>query len=117
LTLVANAFALLFGSVDLYDWTAKNWPSSPLGSAPQLALSLYWTVYAFGAAAAGIWRRNRPVRLSAVGLLYLATIKVFVFDLSGLETPYRIVSFVVLGIVLLSVSLLYTRFEDRISIS
>ncbi len=115
LTVLANVFALLFGSVDLYHWAGDRWPRSPLGSAPQLSLSLYWTVYALGAAGAGIWRRNRPVRLLAVGLLYVSAIKVFLFDLAGLETPYRIVSFLVLGIVLLLVSLLYTRFEERFS--
>ena len=49
-----------------------------------------------------------------MGLLYFSIAKVFLFDLSNLETPYRIVSFFILGVILLLVSLLYTRFEERL---
>jgi len=49
-----------------------------------------------------------------MGLLYLSVLKVFIFDLSFLEQPYRIVSFFGLGLLLLLVSLLYTRFEGRL---
>jgi uncharacterized membrane protein len=49
-----------------------------------------------------------------MGLLYLAIGKVFIFDLSFLQQPYRIVSFFGLGLILLLVSLLYTRFEERL---
>ena len=62
----------------------------------------------------GIWRRLKPARLYAIGLLYFAILKVFLFDLAFLVQPYRIVSFFGLGLILLLVSLLYTRFEGRL---
>jgi len=62
----------------------------------------------------GIWKRLRALRLFAMGLLYLSILKVFLFDLRFLETPYRIASFLGLGLILLLVSLLYTRFEERL---
>ncbi|MBI3962213.1 MAG: DUF2339 domain-containing protein, partial [Deinococcus sp.] len=115
LTVVANVFTLLFVSLDLWQYLGQIWPRAGRGSAQQLGLSLFWTVYALAAVSVGIWQRTRLVRLFAVGLLYLSIVKVFVFDLSGLEQPYRIVSFFALGVTLLLVSLLYTRFEGRLS--
>jgi uncharacterized membrane protein len=38
----------------------------------------------------------------------------FIFDFSELETVYRILSFIVLGILLLGVSWLYTRYRGQI---
>ncbi len=114
LALAANVFALVFVSVDLWDHLGATLSYAVRGSARQLALSIFWSVYALGGLSVGIWQRSRPVRLFAMGLLYLAIVKVFVFDLSFLEQPYRIVSFLGLGLILLLVSLLYTRFEERL---
>lgn len=113
LVVVANGFALLFASMDLWDLVGGMWPAAGRESAQQLGLSLFWTGYALAAVVVGIWRGARPARLFGIGLLYLAVAKVFLFDLSWLEQPYRIVSFLVLGIILLLVSLLYTRLEGR----
>jgi uncharacterized membrane protein len=49
-----------------------------------------------------------------MGLLYLSIAKVFIFDLSFLQELHRIISFLGLGIILLLVSLLYTRFERQL---
>jgi uncharacterized membrane protein len=38
----------------------------------------------------------------------------FFYDLRELETLYRIMSFFVLGVILVGVSWVYTRFRDRI---
>ncbi len=114
LTLIGNGFALLYGSIDLHQWAALHWPQSPLASASQLTLSLYWTAYGLIGAGIGIWRRSRTVRLLSVAILYVTIFKVFIVDLSGLETLYRIASFLALGVVLLIVSLLFTRFDTRL---
>ena len=41
--------------------------------------------------------------------------KVFLFDLSSLEKLYRIISFIVLGAILLAVSFLYQRYRLRMA--
>lgn len=115
LTMAANGVALLFISVDVWRWTGLHWGAGGHQSAQQLSLSLVWTAYALVAISLGIWRRTKMVRVFAMGLLYLAIAKVFLLDLAGLEQPFRIVSFFVLGLILLVVSLLYTRFEARMS--
>jgi uncharacterized membrane protein len=115
LVILANGLTLLFVSTDLYQWVGRTTESQRGGaSAQQLALSLFWLLYAFAAVSIGIWQKNRHLRLFGVGLLCLSVGKAFLFDLSWLQQPYRIVSFLVLGIILLGVSLLYTRFEGRL---
>jgi uncharacterized membrane protein len=114
LTLLASLFALVFLSTALWQHLAAVLPYEGRGSAQQLALSIFWSLYALALMAVGIWRRAKPVRLFALALLFLSIIKVFLFDLSFLQQPYRIFSFFGLGLILLVVSLLYTRFEERL---
>lgn len=77
----------------------------------QLSYSLIWAVYAIGMVVGGFLRRYRPVRLMALAVLVGTIVKVFVFDLSFLENPYRILSFLVLGAILVAVSFLYQRYR------
>ena len=64
--------------------------------------------------AAGFAARERMLRLSGLTLLLLCIGKVFFFDLRNLETMYRILSFIGLGVVLLLVSWIYTRFREQL---
>src|SRR2546429_2762826 len=47
--------------------------------------------------------------LQALVLIAVTTVKVFVFDVSRLDRGYRIVSFIVLGALLLAISFVYQR--------
>jgi len=84
------------------------------GNAQQLAISLVWLVYASALMVGGFVRRVRVLRLAALGLAGVSVLKIFLYDLSFLTTPYRIGSFIGLGVVLLLVSYLYQRFKDRL---
>lgn len=72
-------------------------------------LSVLWTLYAVAVLACGFLRSSRPARYAALGLLGAVVVKVFVVDLSEVQAIYRIVSFLVLGVVLLGVSAVYQR--------
>jgi hypothetical protein len=87
------------GSVDLETLERRS----------QVALSILWAVLGGAAFAFGIMRRQRPARVLGLGLLGLATAKVFLFDLAFLNTSYRVLSFIGLGILLLASSYLYQR--------
>jgi uncharacterized membrane protein len=113
LTLAANFLTLLFISFELWDYGGR-FGGDFRDNLQQLLLSVFWSVYALGAVLIGFWKRARPVRLFAISLLYLAILKVFLFDLSFLSQGYRIISILGLAIVLLLVSFLYTRFEGRL---
>ena len=84
-----------------------------LGLAKQLSLSVIWALYGAGLLLAGRARRARLLRLMGLALLGLTTLKVFILDLSELESAYRVVSFIVLGAILLAVSYLYQKSQQR----
>lgn len=75
----------------------------------QVGLSVLWTVYAALALAWGFARRNPAVRYAALALLGLTVFKVFAVDFAAARTSLRILSFLVLGVVLLLVSLAYQK--------
>jgi uncharacterized membrane protein len=54
--------------------------------------------------AAGFALRDRVLRLSGLALFLVCTLKLFFWDLRNLETLPRIVSFIVLGLLLVAVS-------------
>ncbi|MBH8602773.1 DUF2339 domain-containing protein [Thermoactinomyces sp. CICC 10522] len=79
----------------------------------QLALSISWIFYSLLLMLTGIWRKWAWLRWSAISLFGLSILKIFLFDLSSIETLYRIVSFMALGVILLAVSYLYQRYRER----
>ena len=84
-----------------------------LGLAKQLSLSVVWALYGAGLLVAGRVRRRRLLRVMSLALLSLTTLKVFFWDLSSLDRVYRIISFIVLGAILLAVSYLYQKSQQR----
>jgi len=77
-------------------------------------LTVAWTVQGLGLIVTGFLIRERTFRLSGLVLFAVCLCKIFLIDLRGVETIYRIVSFIVLGIILLLVSFGYTRYRDTI---
>jgi hypothetical protein len=63
---------------------------------------------------AGFLLRDRGLRLQGMALFLICTGKLFFYDLRALETLYRILSFFVLGMILVGVSWVYTRFRDQL---
>ncbi|MDT7604910.1 MAG: hypothetical protein QOF61_2907 [Acidobacteriota bacterium] len=121
LTIVGNLFAVVALSLEASGYFRKQLDgrvragldARDLRLARQLSLSLVWAVYGGAMLAFGHVRQNRTARLLALVLLAATTLKVFFFDLSELDQLYRIVSFVVLGVVLLGVSFLYQQRTRR----
>lgn len=81
--------------------------------ARQLSLSIIWMLYGAGALLFGRLRGNRLLRVTALLLLGVTTLKVFFWDLSSLERVYRIISFIVLGLILLAISYFYQKSQQR----
>ena len=80
----------------------------------QLSISASLMLYSIVLMLYGIWRSRQPIRLTAMALFGIVIIKIFIYDLSFLPTLYRMVSFIGLGVLLLSVSYLYQRFKHMI---
>ena len=110
LAIAVNFYTLIALSLELWDFF---WRTQTLGLerwlAQQLALSVLWTLYAGGLITVGLARRSAMLRWQALALLALVVAKVFLYDMSSLDKIYRIVSFLVLGVLLLGVSFAYQR--------
>ncbi len=74
-----------------------------------LSLELWDHFGSHGLIALGVKRESALLRWQALVLFGLVVVKVFIYDSSFLERFYRIVSFAILGLVLLVVSFLYQR--------
>ena len=77
-------------------------------------MTVAWGAEGVALLLAGFPLRERWLRLSGLGLLLTCVGKLFLFDLRNLELPFRILSFLVLGVLLIGVSFIYSRFRERI---
>ncbi|PSG98608.1 MAG: hypothetical protein BRC29_00590 [Nanohaloarchaea archaeon SW_7_43_1] len=77
-------------------------------------LSVLWGVYGLCLLIMGIKLRLTYFRRQSIAVLGITTFKVFIVDTSGLDTFSRTVSFLVLGILLIASSYIYTNYSNRI---
>lgn len=78
------------------------------------SLTIAWSVLAFAFFVAGLALRDRHYRLGGLTLLGLSVARVFFVDVWAFEAVWRILSFIVLGVVLLIVGYAYNRFEEKL---
>jgi uncharacterized membrane protein len=83
--------------------------SRSLQVAEGFTYSALWMAYGAMLMIVGFWRRSSFVRWQALVLIAVTIVKVFVYDVSQLDRGYRIVSFIVLGVLLLAISFVYQR--------
>jgi uncharacterized membrane protein len=108
-SVLINVFALIALSLEFWDYFGKATVSMDVDHARHLSLSVLWTVYASALIFLGWRQKSALLRWQALILFGLVVVKVFIFDLASLERAYRILSFLVLGLVLLGVSFAYTK--------
>jgi len=89
---------------------AGSWASArSIRIAEDFTYSALWMAYGAALMIVGFWRRSSFVRWQALVLIAATIVKVFVYDVSQLDRGYRIVSFIVLGVLLLAISFVYQR--------
>jgi uncharacterized membrane protein len=101
-------------------WIASNELNNWLeifetGRFGKLALSILWGIYALFLIVFGIRKKNKPLRIGAFTLFGITLIKLFIYDISHLNTIAKTIVFVSLGILLLIVSFLYHKNKHFIS--
>ena len=101
---VAILYAVSLTIVDLLQGDAAE----PSQSA-QVALSMFWGIVALVAIVVGLVGDVRELRYGGLALLGLSVAKVFAYDLSELDSLYRVLSFIAVGIVLLVGAYAYQR--------
>lgn len=78
------------------------------------SISVLWTLYSVGLVLIGFRKNSALLRKTSIGLFGATVFKVFLFDMADVSTPYLILSFIVLGLVLVGTSYLYHKFKDRL---
>ncbi len=106
--------------VALLLWFAVSWElviefrgqdASNLGN---LLISLWWIVYAMILTGISFIKGHGILRKTSIVLFVVAILKVFTYDILALQTGYKIVSFVTLGVLLLIVSFIYQKHKGAI---
>ncbi|MDF1823552.1 MAG: DUF2339 domain-containing protein [Verrucomicrobiales bacterium] len=112
---LARTFAYLalasgFAYTSMEAWTALNQflPVFRMGG-----LSIFWAVFALSLILTGISKSRAVMRGLGLTLLGLVIGKVFFIDLAGLDQLYRIVAFIILGILILLISFIYLKYRHR----
>jgi len=102
-----TAFALLTGLVlrACHHWAGVAWQGDALfaSTLTQAALSVTWSMVGMGLMLLGHRRLERTVWSTGAGLLGITVVKLFLVELADRGGLYRIVSFIVVGLLLLAV--------------
>ncbi len=81
----------------------------------QLTFSVVWLLFSFALMSVGIWKKVKPYRYFAMGVISFSILKIFLIDLAFVGEFYRIISFICLGIILLGASYMYHRYNKLIN--
>lgn len=79
-------------------------------------VSIVWAAFALALVLAGIARGVGPLRWAGLVLFAIVSAKVFLHDLASLDTFWRIVAFLVLGLLLIAGSFVYLRFRETFTV-
>jgi uncharacterized membrane protein len=83
-------------------------------NAKLLSLSLLWAIYAAIGLTIGNLMHSKRVRLGALTILAVATLKLFLIDSLQLDREYSVVAFISLGLLLLSIGFFYQKHHATI---
>ncbi|MCA9448752.1 MAG: DUF2339 domain-containing protein [Candidatus Omnitrophica bacterium] len=113
---MTSLFQTLFGfllfttlNIETVAFFSQFYPASRDAS-----LSVLWTLFSVGLMSLGFLHYRKPLRSLSIALFGVTAAKVLLFDLAHVDTPYRVLSLVVLGVMLIGASFLYHKFAGRI---
>lgn len=109
----ANVLMLVTLSTEIYAFWELRATGPRFGSNAelirQMMLSATWGAYAAALTAAGFRLGYAPIRYLAIAVFGVTVVKVFTIDFSQLDSIYRILSSIALGLLLMGASYLYQR--------
>lgn len=77
-------------------------------------ISAGWAIMALILVILGFVIRKKELRYQGIVILGITVFKVFLYDTSELEAIYRTLSFIILGLILLTASFLYNKYKEKI---
>ncbi|MCZ4244482.1 DUF2339 domain-containing protein [Pedobacter punctiformis] len=87
---------------------------SKINGGHKLGLSILWGVYSLFLISIGLWKNKKHLRIGAIVLFGITLIKLFVYDISYMDTIAKTIVFVSLGVLLLIISFLYNKYKHLI---
>ena len=88
-------------------WTLRGTAADDV--AREMMLSASWVMYAALLVLVGMRTKYAPIRYFAMALFGVSLLKIFLIDLATVGGIYRVIGFLVVGVVLVLVSFLYQR--------
>lgn len=108
---VAVAMLLVWSTLEVNSFLTSFAPGLRAGG-----VSITWALFALAFLVVGIRYRLSALRYCGLFLFATVAVKVFTSDLDSLDPFYRIVAFLILGVLLLLGSFLYLRFRETFSV-
>jgi uncharacterized membrane protein len=102
----AVAMLFVFTTLELNTFLTHFVPGSEAGG-----VSILWSLFALSLIVAGMWRDVRAIRYVGLALFAVVVWKVLFRDLVALDQLYRIVAFIILGLLVLSGSFVYLKYR------
>jgi uncharacterized membrane protein len=113
---VAGHAVLLFAlSLEIGGWVTRNVAAEDQSSVQIIAVSVMMTVYAVILVLIGVRTRAAIHRILGLALVALVVAKLYLVDVWVLGRLFRITAFLALGVLLLVVSYLYSRFRPALA--
>jgi uncharacterized membrane protein len=106
----AQSVMIATGCATLW-WLISQWVM--LG-ASGFYLTASWSALAFAFIGSGVLLREKVYRWAGLGILTTALGRIVIFDVWRLETFYRVLSFMALGVVLVVLGFIYNKYQEKI---
>lgn len=101
----------IYSSLELNTFLGEFIPGLRAGG-----ITILWTVFALSMILVGIRRNAKLTRYLGLALFGVVAWKVFFVDLASLDQIYRIVAFILMGVLVLAGSFVYLRYRDTFAI-
>jgi uncharacterized membrane protein len=111
----SGLYLLSIGTVDVFageaeGLTYRSWARiEELGKEAHVALSVLWTAVGVVVLGLGLLLQRAELRVAGLVVLAMATVKVFLFDLSSLDLAYRVITLLFLGLLLIISAYAWSR--------
>jgi uncharacterized membrane protein len=114
-TYLSGLGVLLWGlCLEAVDWARHTAAPADFVSVASTSISVLAAAYAVLLVAGGVARRSAVTRIAGIALIGLVVLKLYLYDVWLLAQFYRMTAFAILGVLLLAMSYLYSRFRGSI---
>jgi hypothetical protein len=114
-TYIAGHGVMLWGlCLEAEAWAVREAAAQDVRSVASTSISVVIAAYAVVLVAAGAYRRSAVTRILGMALIGMVVLKLYLYDVWLLGQFYRMAAFAILGVLLLVMSYLYSRFKESL---